>query len=44
MRGTGIGLAMVKRVVASHGGEVTVDSQPGNGSTFTMFLPVAEAT
>jgi len=43
VRGTGIGLAMVKQVVTGHGGEVTVDSAPGAGSVFTMWLP-AEPT
>jgi two-component system, OmpR family, sensor histidine kinase SenX3 len=37
--GTGLGLAIVKHTVSNHGGEVTVWSQPGNGSTFTMRLP-----
>ncbi|HYN30191.1 MAG TPA: ATP-binding protein [Dermatophilaceae bacterium] len=39
--GTGLGLAIVKHVCANHGGEVTVWSQEGQGSTFTMRLPVA---
>lgn len=39
--GTGLGLAIVKHVCANHGGEVTVWSQEGRGSTFTMRLPVA---
>lgn len=37
--GTGIGLAIVKHIVSNHGGEVTVWSQPGAGSTFTMRFP-----
>lgn len=37
--GTGIGLALVKEVVASHGGRVGVDSIVGQGSTFTVTLP-----
>jgi two-component system OmpR family sensor kinase len=41
VRGTGIGLAMVQQVVVSHGGEVTVESAPGTGSVFTMWLPMA---
>jgi two-component system sensor histidine kinase SenX3 len=36
--GTGLGLAIVKHTVGNHGGEVTVWSQPGNGSTFTIRL------
>ena len=39
VKGTGIGLAMVKHVVNAHGGEVMVDSQSGTGSTFTIRLP-----
>ena len=39
--GTGLGLAIVKHICANHGGEVTVWSEQGHGSTFTMRLPVA---
>ncbi|GAA4466851.1 hypothetical protein GCM10023189_49590 [Nibrella saemangeumensis] len=38
--GTGIGLAVCKHVAESHGGMITVQSQPGQGSTFTVYLPV----
>jgi signal transduction histidine kinase/ActR/RegA family two-component response regulator len=37
--GLGLGLATVKEVVVKHGGEVTVTSQPGHGSTFAVRLP-----
>lgn len=40
--GTGIGLAIVKNVVEEAGGSVTVWSQPGDGSTFTICLPPVE--
>jgi len=37
--GTGLGLHLVKHIVESHGGAVTVDSLPGEGSTFVIELP-----
>ena len=37
--GTGLGLAIVKHAIGNHGGEVSVWSQPGAGSTFTIKLP-----
>ena len=40
IKGTGIGLAMVKHIVDAHGGKVLVDSVPGNGSAFTILLPL----
>jgi two-component system, OmpR family, sensor histidine kinase SenX3 len=39
--GTGLGLAIVKHICANHGGDVTVWSEEGRGSTFTMRLPAA---
>ena len=41
--GTGLGLAIVKHAVANHNGTVTLWSQPGTGSTFTLAIPAHEA-
>ncbi len=38
--GTGLGLAIVRNVARNHGGDVTVDSREGEGSTFVIHLPV----
>ena len=40
IKGTGIGLAMVRQIVRAHGGEIRVTSEPGEGSTFTFALRV----
>jgi signal transduction histidine kinase len=37
--GTGLGLAIVKQILDEHHGEIAVDSQPGQGSTFRVTLP-----
>lgn len=42
--GTGLGLSIVKHICANHGGEVSVWSEAGHGSTFTIRLPAAPET
>jgi len=41
--GSGIGLSICKKIVDSHGGEIEVASAPGEGSTFTIRLPLKQA-
>ena len=41
VKGAGLGLSIVHHVVRAHHGHVLVDSEPGRGSTFSMYLPVA---
>jgi len=40
-RGTGLGLAVSYGIMQEHSGTITVDSRPGEGSTFTVEIPLA---
>jgi signal transduction histidine kinase len=40
--GSGLGLTIAKRMVEAHGGQITVQSEPGKGSSFSFTLPIAE--
>jgi len=41
--GTGMGLAVVHGIIANHGGAITVESTPGQGSTFAVYLPRSDS-
>jgi signal transduction histidine kinase len=43
-RGSGVGLALVRHVAEAHGGRVIVESAPGQGSRFTIRIPITEET
>ena len=40
--GTGLGLAIVRHIATNHGGDVSVRSREGEGSTFTLRIPIQE--
>ena len=40
VRGSGIGLAVVAEIVTMHGGELHIDSTPGEGTTVTLRFPI----
>jgi len=42
VRGSGIGLSLVKHIAEAHGGTVTVDSEPGRGAAFIVDIPLVE--
>jgi two-component system phosphate regulon sensor histidine kinase PhoR len=43
VKGSGLGLSLVQHIMQVHGGRVTVESEPGKGSTFALHLPVGSA-
>jgi PAS domain S-box-containing protein len=40
--GTGLGLSVIHGIVMTHGGSITVDSKPGQGATFSVYLPTID--
>ena len=42
-RGLGLGLPLCERIVKNHGGKIEVESQPGEGTTFKIYLPLNNA-
>jgi signal transduction histidine kinase len=41
VKGTGLGLALVKHIVEAHGGKIWFKSKPGEGTTFSLTLPIS---
>lgn len=39
-KGTGMGLSVIRGIIKSRGGIITVDSDPGRGSQFTVYIPL----
>ncbi len=42
--GTGLGLSICQDILSTYGGKITVQSEPGKGSTFSVFFPISQAT